>query len=46
VQRRHGDKMHLGAGHTARFVRQALDAGTYVVCHQTLAYAYPDFGPA
>ncbi len=38
--------MHLGAEHTARFVRQALDAGTYVVCHQTFAYAYPDFGPA
>ena len=44
---RHGDKMHLGAEHTAAFVRQALDAGTYVVCHQTLTYGdYPDFGPA
>jgi hypothetical protein len=39
--------MHLGAEHTARFVRQALDAGTYVVCHQTLTYGdHPDFGPA
>jgi hypothetical protein len=44
---RHGDKMHLGAEHTARFVRQALDAGTYVVCHQTLTYGdHPDFGSA
>jgi hypothetical protein len=44
---RHGDKMHLGAEHTAAFVRQALDAGTYVVCHQTLTYGdHPDFGPA
>jgi hypothetical protein len=40
--------MHLGAEHTAAFVRQALHAGTYVVCHQTLTYgdAHPDFGPA
>jgi hypothetical protein len=44
---RPGDKMHLGAEHTARFVRQALDAGSYVVCHQTLTYGdNPDFGPA
>lgn len=44
---RHGDKMHLGAEHTAAFVRQALDAGSYVVCHQTLTYGdHPDFGPA
>jgi hypothetical protein len=39
--------MHLGAEHTAAFVRQALDAGSYVVCHQTLTYGdHPDFGPA
>jgi hypothetical protein len=44
---RHGDKMHLGAEYTAAFVRQALDAGTYVVCHQTLTYGdHPEFGPA
>jgi hypothetical protein len=44
---RPGDKMHLGAEHTAAFVRQALDAGSYVVCHQTLTYGdNPDFGPA
>ena len=44
---RHGDKMHLGAEHTAAFVRQALDADSYVVCHQTLTYGdNPGFGPA
>ena len=44
---RHGDKMHLGAEHTAAFVRQALDEGSYVVCHQTLTYGdHPGFGPA
>jgi hypothetical protein len=44
---RHGDKMHLGPQHTAEFVRQALDRGTFVVCHQTLTYGdHPDFGPA
>ena len=44
---RHGDRMHLGAEHTAAFVRQALDAGSYVVCHQTLTYGdHPGFGPA
>jgi len=44
---RPGDHMHLGTEHTAAFVRQALDAGSYVVCHQTLTYGdNPDFGPA
>jgi len=44
---RHGDKMHLGTEQTAAFVRQALDAGSYVVCHQTLTYGdHPGFGPA
>ena len=39
--------MHLGTEHTAAFVRQALDAGSYVVCHQTLTYGdNPGFGPA
>ena len=39
--------MHLGPQHTAEFVRQALDRGTFVVCHQTLTYGdHPDFGPA
>ena len=44
---RHGDRMHLGAEHTAAFVRQALDVGSYVVSHQTLTYGdHPGFGPA
>ena len=44
---RPGDKMHLGPGQTAAFVRRVLAEGTYVVCHQTLTYGdNPDFGPA
>ncbi len=43
---RPGDKMHLGPEQTAAFVRRVLAEGTYVVCHQTLTYGYPDFGPA
>jgi len=44
---RHGDKMHLGPEHTAAFVRQAQEQGSYVVCHQTLTYGdHPGFGPA
>ncbi len=47
VQRRPGDKMHLGPEQTAAFVRQVLAEGTYVVCHQTLTYGdNPGFGPA
>jgi hypothetical protein len=39
--------MHLGPERTSAFVRHALDAGTYVVCHQTLTYGdHPDYGPA
>jgi hypothetical protein len=30
---RTGDPTHLGPQHTAEFIRQALDAGSYVVCH-------------
>jgi hypothetical protein len=30
--------MYLGAERTAALVRQALGAGSYVVCHQTLTY--------
>ena len=44
---RPGDPMHLGPGRTAAFIRQALDAGSYVVCHDTLTYGdFPDYGPA
>ena len=34
-----GDPMHLGPERTAAFIRQVLDAGSYVVCHDTLTYA-------
>jgi hypothetical protein len=35
---RPGDPMHLGTARTAAFIRQVLDAGSYVVCHDTLTY--------
>ena len=39
--------MHLGPERTAAFIRQVLDAGSYVVCHDTLTYGdFPDYGPA
>jgi len=39
--------MHLGPDRTAAFIRQVLDAGSYVVCHDTLTYGdFPDYGPA
>jgi hypothetical protein len=39
--------MHLGPARTAAFIRHTLDAGSYVVCHDTLTYGdYPDYGPA
>jgi hypothetical protein len=39
--------MHLGPQDTARFVREALADGSYVVCHQTLTFGdNPGFGPA
>jgi hypothetical protein len=44
---RRGDPMHLGPERTAAFIRQVLDAGSYVVCHDTLTYGdFPDYGPA
>ena len=44
---RPGDPMHLGPERTAAFIRQVLDAGSYVVCHDTLTYGdFPDYGPA
>jgi hypothetical protein len=47
VQRSRGDPMHLGPDRTAAFIRQVLDAGSYVVCHDTLTYGdFPDYGPA
>ena len=39
--------MYLGPERTAAFIRQVLDAGSYVVCHETLTYGdFPDYGPA
>jgi hypothetical protein len=35
--------MHLGPAQDGAFVRQVLDAGSYVVCHDTLTYG--DFPP-
>jgi hypothetical protein len=44
---RAGDPMHLGPERTAAFIRQVLDVGSYVVCHDTLTYGdFPDYGPA
>ena len=44
---RGGDPMYLGPDRTAAFLRQVLDAGSYVVCHDTLTYGdFPDYGPA
>jgi len=44
---RPGDPMYLGPERTAAFIRQVLDAGSYVVCHKTLTYGdFPDYGPA
>ena len=41
------DPMYLGPERTAAFIRQVLDAGSYVVCHQTLTYGdFPGYGPA
>jgi hypothetical protein len=44
VQR--SDKMHLGPARLRAVIGGALAAGTFVVCHYTLTYGNPDFGPA
>jgi hypothetical protein len=44
---RHGDPMHLGPERLRKIIGQALAAGSFVVCHDTLTYGdYPDYGPA
>jgi hypothetical protein len=44
---RHGDPMHLGPEGLRVIIGQALAAGSFVVCHDTLTYGdYPDYGPA
>ena len=38
--------MHLGPARAAAFIRQALAAGSYVVCHETLTHGeFPGYGP-
>ncbi len=42
-----GDKMHLGPARLRAIIDEALAAGTFVVCHDTLTYGdFPDYGPA
>ena len=42
-----GDRMHLGPERLRAIVADALAAGTFVVCHDTLTYGdYPDYRPA
>jgi hypothetical protein len=44
---RHGDPMHLGPERLRVIIGQALAAGSFVVCHDTLTYGdYSDYGPA
>jgi hypothetical protein len=39
--------MHLGPERLRVIIGQALAAGSFVVCHDTLTYGdYPDYGPA
>jgi hypothetical protein len=39
--------MYQGPAHLSTFIREALKAESYIVCHQTLTYGdHPDFGPA
>ena len=47
VQRSPGDKMHLGPERLRAIITEALAAGTFVVCHDTLTYGdFPGYGPA
>jgi hypothetical protein len=42
-----GDRMHLGPERVRAIIADALAAGTFVVCHDTLTYGdHPDYGPA
>jgi len=44
---RHGDPIHLGPERLRKIIGQALAAGSFVVCHDTLTYGdYPDYGAA
>jgi hypothetical protein len=42
-----GDRMHLGPERLRAVIADALAAGIFVVCHDTLTYGnYPGYGPA
>ena len=42
-----GDRMYLGPERLRAIIGDALAAGTFVVCHDTLTYGdFPDYGPA
>ena len=42
-----GDRMHLGPERLRAIIGDALAAGTFVVCHDTLTYGdFPGYGPA
>ncbi len=44
---RAGDLMYLGPERLRAVIGDALAAGTFVVCHDTLTYGdFPDYGPA
>lgn len=44
---RPGNPMHLDLGRLADLVSDALNRGSYIVCHDTLTYGpHPDVGPA
>jgi hypothetical protein len=44
---RAGDPMYLGTERLRAVIADALVAGTFVVCHDTLTYGdFPDYGPA
>jgi hypothetical protein len=47
VQRSPGDRMYLAPERLRAIINQALAAGTFVICHDTLTYGdCPDYGPA
>lgn len=44
---RAGNPMHLEPGKLQQMVQQALNDGTWIICHQTLSYGdHPDYGGA
>ncbi|HEX8630426.1 MAG TPA: hypothetical protein VF755_19880 [Catenuloplanes sp.] len=41
-----GDRLHLGTDRLREFINEARRTESYVVCHSTLGYLYPDTEPA